>query len=239
MGDVAGDLVVLASETERLIATASQLPPESLGYPSLCQGWTRGHILTHLARNADAMGNLVTWARTGERVDMYPSADARNEAIETGSTRPHAEQYADVVAASHRLSEAFADLKTKHWKAKLELRGGVKTRTHELPYRRAREVVYHHVDLQAGVGFEDVDPTLVERFLSGELADLAAAPARPPLRLGATDGRSWLLSAGPEATTHDLTHVVGTPAGLLLWLARGRTGGVYTDSHLPALPKAG
>jgi maleylpyruvate isomerase len=43
-----------AAETDGSILADSGLP-----------GWTRGHLLTHVARNADALRNLLTWARTG------------------------------------------------------------------------------------------------------------------------------------------------------------------------------
>jgi maleylpyruvate isomerase len=48
-------LVAVDRHTEQLLATARSLDPGSIGDPSLCPGWTRGHVLTHIARNADAL----------------------------------------------------------------------------------------------------------------------------------------------------------------------------------------
>lgn len=225
-------LGLLGSETHRLLATVAQLPPESMGRPSRCRDWTRGHVVTHLARNADALGNLVAWASTGTRHDMYASAEARAADIEAGAARGHHEQYADLVAASHRLADQLADLSPKQAKAKLELRGGRRVRGRDLAALRLREVVFHHVDLVAGYSFDDAPPALVNRFLdeaierAGEVLDL------PALHLRADTGRTWFIPGvrGP------ITEVAGSPGGLLLWLSRGQTDAVYTDSAFPLLP---
>ncbi len=47
----------LAEATERLLATAARLTDEDLRAPSLLPGWTRGHVLAHVARNADSYVN--------------------------------------------------------------------------------------------------------------------------------------------------------------------------------------
>ena len=54
-------------------------------------GWTRRHVAAHLAANADAVGNLVHWAATGERTPMYSSPEQRAADIERGST-PHGDE---------------------------------------------------------------------------------------------------------------------------------------------------
>jgi maleylpyruvate isomerase len=52
--------------------------------PSLLPGWTRGHVLTHLARNAEGGTRLLGWARTGAASYEYESVAARADAIEEG-----------------------------------------------------------------------------------------------------------------------------------------------------------
>ena len=49
-----------------LQAAAEGLTAEQARAPSLLPSWTRGHVLTHVARNADALANLLHTARTGE-----------------------------------------------------------------------------------------------------------------------------------------------------------------------------
>jgi len=55
--------------------------------PSALDGWSRAHVVAHLAANADAVGNLITWARTGVETPMYSSPQQRAEDIEAGSVR--------------------------------------------------------------------------------------------------------------------------------------------------------
>ncbi|MDT4974596.1 MAG: maleylpyruvate isomerase, partial [Pseudonocardiales bacterium] len=65
--------------------------------PSLLPGWTRGHVLAHLARNADGISRTLSGALRGERVPRYPGGPAGRAAdIEAGSTRGFVELAADV-----------------------------------------------------------------------------------------------------------------------------------------------
>ncbi len=55
----------LADATDRLLATAEGLTGGQAREPSPLPGWSRGHVRTHIARNADGLRNLLIWARTG------------------------------------------------------------------------------------------------------------------------------------------------------------------------------
>jgi len=93
--DDPGDLQSrIAESTGRLLATAAELTDDQAREPSLLPGWSRGHVLTHLARNADGLRNLLIWARTGVVTPQYPSGQARDAAIEPGAGRPAAGQLA-------------------------------------------------------------------------------------------------------------------------------------------------
>ncbi len=61
--------------TSRLLRTAASFDAADLAAASLLPGWTRGHVLAHVARNADGFVNLLTAARTGEALPMYASLD--------------------------------------------------------------------------------------------------------------------------------------------------------------------
>src|SRR5690242_5869899 len=84
--------------TDALLRAAEGWDPAVIAEPSGLPGWTVGHVLTHLARNAEALTNLLIWARTEVETPMYPSRAARDADIEAGSGRPLAEQLADVRA---------------------------------------------------------------------------------------------------------------------------------------------
>ncbi|MEO3870681.1 maleylpyruvate isomerase N-terminal domain-containing protein [Nonomuraea sp. B12E4] len=62
----------LASATNRLLATAATLSDADIAAPSRLPGWTRGHVLSHVAQNAGSHLNLLTWARTGIRTPSTP-----------------------------------------------------------------------------------------------------------------------------------------------------------------------
>jgi maleylpyruvate isomerase len=59
-----------------------------LSQHSALPGWTGGHLIAHVAVNADALGNLVHWAATGEPTPMYSSAADRAAGIEAGRRLP-------------------------------------------------------------------------------------------------------------------------------------------------------
>src|SRR6266496_3912112 len=95
-GEVGGQLARVGAATDRLLATAAALSDTQAREPSLLPGWTRGHVLTHIARNADGMVNLLHWARTGTQTPMYASPESRAADIEAGAGRPAAGLAADV-----------------------------------------------------------------------------------------------------------------------------------------------
>src|SRR5690242_1563651 len=107
------DPLVLIDEvdraTERLLTTVGELDDDQLAAPSLLPGWSRGHVVTHIARNADGLLNLLIWARTGKMLPQYASAQQRSVDIEVGAGRPAAVQLADVSAAAVRLATVARD----------------------------------------------------------------------------------------------------------------------------------
>ncbi|KIX77423.1 mycothiol maleylpyruvate isomerase, partial [Streptomyces sp. MBRL 601] len=82
MTDPVRDLTRLDEATARLLTVAGTLDDAALAEPSRLPGWTRGHVLSHLARNADALLNVMAGR------PMYASAEARDADIEAGATLP-------------------------------------------------------------------------------------------------------------------------------------------------------
>lgn len=159
------------SHTDRLLDTARTLDDATA--PSLCVGWSRGHVLTHLARNADGMAALVRAAVDGSGETMYASNEARDADIDAGADRPLAELVADVEHSAADLAEALPRLGPEHHGIRLDRTPGVHLmRAARIPFLRLREVVYHHVDLDAGFTFVDVEPWLVRLFVADEEARL-------------------------------------------------------------------
>src|SRR2546421_2317239 len=115
---VSTDPLVLLAEvdpaTARLPATAAALDGDPAA-PSLLPGWTRGHVLTHVARNADGLTNLLTWARTGERTPQYASWEQREADIAAGAARPWPELVDDVRASGERVASVASSLDATDW----------------------------------------------------------------------------------------------------------------------------
>ena len=94
----------LATATGQLLGDLDDLSDAQVAGPSLLPGWTRGHVLTHLARNAEGGIRLLGWARTGVPSYEYESLAARAAAIEAGADRPAATLIQDV----RQTADAFA-----------------------------------------------------------------------------------------------------------------------------------
>jgi maleylpyruvate isomerase len=122
--------------------------------PSLLPGWSRAHVLTHLARNADAMINLLEWARTGVPTPAYSSAEQRDRDIEAGAAREPAAIREDVLASSDRLAVAVRGMPEAAWSVRV---GGAQhaVPASDVPWMRAREIWVHTVDLDVGASLAD------------------------------------------------------------------------------------
>ena len=170
---LAADLAALSQSTAALESTLDALDDQQVGRPSLLPGWTVGHVLTHIARNADGMAHLVRWALTGVPTPMYASVEARNADIEAGSGRPAAALAEDVRSSAGRLADSLGLLGGAGSDALDRLlvfgppRPGVDpdTPARALPFARRRELEIHHVDLGLGYGPEHWPADFVERTL--------------------------------------------------------------------------
>jgi hypothetical protein len=74
---LAGDIGRMQRESAMVMATVASLADDELSKPTKCEGWTRAHLIAHLARGADAMTNLATWAVTGQETPAYESREKR------------------------------------------------------------------------------------------------------------------------------------------------------------------
>ncbi|MBP6996859.1 MAG: maleylpyruvate isomerase family mycothiol-dependent enzyme [Phycicoccus sp.] len=167
---------LLIRHTDLLLTTAGAL--EAADAPSLCEGWTRGHVLTHLARNADGLCALVRSAVDRSKETMYLSDQARDDDIAAGATRDPAVLLTDVRDSAHALAQALPRLTAVSADTVVHRTpGGQSFTTGQLPFMRLRELVYHHVDLDTGFGFEDVEPDLVALLLADEYARLSPTQA--------------------------------------------------------------
>ncbi|KOU44080.1 mycothiol maleylpyruvate isomerase [Streptomyces sp. WM4235] len=230
MTDHVHDLRSLREATDRLLTAAAKLDNAALAEESLLPGWTRGHVLAHLARNADALVNVV------EGRPMYVSGTARDADIERDAGRPLVEQLEDLRHSADRY-EAATEL-PQDWSRTVELRNGVTDSAARIPFRRLVEVELHHVDLGIGYGLADLPDGFTAREIEFLTDRWSGRQEVPPVTLVLGSGgpdRTWHIAGGEGAPVT----VSGTGAELLGWLAgRGDLGAHLTvdGGSLPALP---
>ena len=164
---------------------------------SMLPHWTRGHVLTHLARNADSNTGIFLAAQRGDVVPQYPGGAAQRERdIEAGANRPAAELVADVRDSAARLEAAWASTPDEVWDGGAGLSGARgRLSLPEWVFSRWRETEVHHSDLATGFTWARWSPEYVrlDLNLADEVLDLpeAAYQLVPNERLAWLLGRHW------------------------------------------------
>ncbi|MCX3058786.1 maleylpyruvate isomerase family mycothiol-dependent enzyme [Streptomyces beihaiensis] len=239
MSDHVRDLVSVREATDRLLAAVSTLDNAAVAEPSRLPGWSRGHVLAHLARNADALVNVLAGR------PMYLSAEARDSDIERGAARSLRDQVDDIRATAERFRHAGDE--EADWSRTVELRNGVKDTAANIPFRRWIEVELHHVDLGIGYELEDLSEEFTQREINFLAKRFRNHPDLPPVQIRQDDGRMLATGAVRELSEDERDDgsvpapgvvVRGRQADLLGWLSGRRDGAALTVERgaLPALP---
>ena len=199
---------------EHLATALGRLTDEELDGPSLLSGWTRAHVLAHLAGGADALVNLLTWAATGVETPACSSDQAREDQIAETAALPPVQLRGAVLAATQRLAEAVRSLPEAAWSAQVRTRQGHDVPAAELPWLRAREVWVHAIDLDAGIGFADLPDDVLAAVVDDVFRQWDVRDAVPDVMLFAGD-REWGTGA---------LAVAGTLPAVTAWIT-GRSDG--------------
>jgi maleylpyruvate isomerase len=162
----------LDHSTQRLLGTARVIPESELRQPSLLPGWTRGHVLTHLARNADAMRNVLIGARSGQERRMYPSLEGREEEIDQGAGRSSKELAEDLASSAMALRTVMIGLPDDAWRFPVRVPDSGPFPAEGLLTRRLVEIELHHTDLGYGYGPADWPASFATMELPEPLAAL-------------------------------------------------------------------
>jgi maleylpyruvate isomerase len=221
--------------TDRLLKTAGGFDDAAaISTASLLPGWTRGHVLAHLARNADGLTNLLTWARTGVMTPQYADPGQREADIAAGAPRAPGQQLDDLRQSAARFAAAAARMPAEAWSRLLDIPGAPQ-RAARVVWRRLREVEVHHVDLAAGYAAADWPDAFSHRLLHEVVTGFRDRGDAPAVRLRPADLGHELVVGEPDGTP-----IVSGPAyALAAWLA-GRSSGagltVVPDGAIPAPP---
>jgi maleylpyruvate isomerase len=204
--------------TERLL-TALRHPPRDEAYvrrPSLLPGWTRAHVLGHLARNADALVRTLEGTRRGERIPMYDGEDERAADIEAAARAGATELVEEVAASADRLERTWSALTPVDWQSEAVTRTGPQP-ARRLIGARWREVEIHRVDLDDGYGPGDWPASFVAPLLPSLIDPERLGPRLPPgltVEVVNTDsGQRWTVYGGPAGVAARTAAVRGTARG--------------------------
>jgi len=191
----------LLGHLDTLLA-ADALADGIVSRPSRLPGWTIGHVLSHLARNADSHVGLFEGANRGEALDQYRGGTpARAADIEAGADRSADEQVADVRRSIEALEAEWAACSPVGWAGRWRGTVGGEQPIDDLPFRRWREVEIHHADLGLpGFGIDNwtaryVNEELTRRTMewsSRQPMGMTGLPASA-LALRPTQRLAWLM----------------------------------------------
>lgn len=168
------ELVLRVSRAHtRVLELVDRLDDAQKDAASALPGWSRGHVLKHLADNARAFDRQARAALRGEVVDMYDGGRAeRDRSIDRGAARPVVELWEELRLTQRALEGTWNRLTAVDWRREVRFRHATVLDT---ALARWREAEIHAVDLKAG----HRPPRLV-----GGLR-----PARSGLPVGACPGR--------------------------------------------------
>jgi maleylpyruvate isomerase len=173
-----------------LIRSIASLTDAQARGPSRLPGWSVGHVLTHLARNADSHIRMLQAALAGEVTSQYEGGnEGRAADIDRGAGRPAAELVADVTSSAEALNLTWARMTPQAWAGHALNAAGEVWQCVAMPFHRWREVEVHHVDLGLGYTPADWPDAYVD-------VELAVGLRLLPERLDRSEQRrllSWLL----------------------------------------------
>jgi maleylpyruvate isomerase len=189
-----------------LIDVVRAMPDDAGADPSPLDGWSRGHVLSHVANVGAALARQAEYAARGEQVEPYDGGRAgRDAAIEAGADRSAPEHAAALEASRTRLAAAWPSPGNPLWTAPVAYRDGVLVDALLAWWREAR---IHAVDATAGLGAAALGYESWDDAFCAHLRDFLA------MRLPDPDGGDGTAGAALD--------LVGDPRDVAAWLA-GRT----------------
>jgi maleylpyruvate isomerase len=144
----------LDAAAQRLLDEARLLTGADLRAPSLLPGWSRAHVLAHLARGADAMRNLLVAARDGQDPPAYAGPEARNSDISRNAAAESSQLLGDVANSAMVLRTIARQLPDQAWQYPVRMLDSPRFPASQLLTRRLAEVELHHCDLGVGYGHD-------------------------------------------------------------------------------------
>lgn len=213
---------LLGGASVRLVRAVDGLRDDEWSAPSRLPGWTRAHVVAHLALNAEgiarALRSLTADGAEDHPRTMYDSDEKRDSDIDELATAVPGEIRDRFMAGTTILDEAVGSVPEDEWETRIERTpGGRAIRADAFPGMRLRELEIHHVDLDTGYTPSDWSARFAIHLL-----DAMSKRFHPPQRFEVRPldvNRVW--SFGPDGDG-DHAPVVTGPAADLGWWLTGR-----------------
>lgn len=220
---------MISRADQALVRTVDGLAEEAYADGSLLPDWSRGHVVAHLALNAEGLAGVLHGAHLGRPPAMYASPEARDSDIAELAAVAPAELRDRLLASTTQFSDALVAMHDEDWTGRFERTpGGPEFSLRSLPLMRVREVEIHHADLDAGYSPADWPAD----FCALLLESMTRRHHPDPFDARPSDlDRTWHYGEGEGGPV-----VSGTSAALGWWLT-GRGAGAGLTSDAGSLPK--
>jgi len=217
--------------TQSLLGDTIAITDDQWAMPSLLPGWSRAHVATHVARNADGFSRIMDQLRDGLPTSMYKSPADNYADIERGSERTALELQVDLDASAGRLHTRFPELVAMPPDRLVRLSQHLTLRLDHMPIARINEVVLHHIDLAVGFTYCDIEPEVAAWLLAYNADRVGRTTSYPTVRIVSDSGVVAMIGGAGRPTV-----VHGEDNLLLAWLT-GRLPLSQVDKRLPTLPR--
>ncbi len=232
--DVASSIEYLSTASTRLETAVDRAiqtgGTDAFAATSRLPDWTIGHVVTHLARNADGLRRVLDGVTAGKQLQPYDSPQARADDIQAGALRDTATIAADFHSAAAQLASTIDALAPELWSATVDLGRGGPTTADVILAARLGEVEIHHHDLGVDDGLALLDDDQANRLLAALLRSYVRTREVPDLILQPDGREPIVIGAGGPVIAGPALDIVG-------WLSgRGDGSGLRTVGGLPELP---
>ena len=200
----------LTAVTQRLLGDTITLSDDDWHDVTGLPGWSRAHVATHLAYQGEALTDMaLEIERTHKQITWRGTQT--DEDLNAGALRGALELQEHLDRSSAGLMRAFEQMDDRAWTTTVRTSQGAIPAS-ALMLDRLNEVVIHHIDLDLGFDFADIEPNLLRILLQWNL--FRAAPRFSQFKLTVTtdEGFSAVLGRGTKVTLR------GSEANLVGWL---------------------
>jgi maleylpyruvate isomerase len=211
----------------------AEITDEEMFDDTLLNGWTRKHLLAHVAYNAAALCRLLDWAATGVETPMYKSVQQRNQEISEGATLASGALRSLFDHTTARLNEKWRHLPPSAWNAEVLTVQGRLIPASDTAWLRTREVWIHAVDLASGGRFAEIPDLVLTALLFDIVKAWRTAGLGSDLVLEIT-GTSPVAIQGGQLEPRV---VRGTLPAIVRWAAGRGAVGVSSTGELPEPPR--